>query len=70
METTKEAWVRTKKAAADHEANENKNMGGNNAGEARASNADVEERRQAKHREIDETATHLGDGNRDYKPKH
>ncbi|MBS1197061.1 MAG: hypothetical protein H6R18_846 [Proteobacteria bacterium] len=61
-ETTKEAWVKKKKSQADREAAESKNTGGNNAGEARAHNKKVEEKRQAKHKEIDETAKKLGDG--------
>lgn len=68
-ETTKEAWVKKKKAEADREAAESKNTGGNNAGEARAHNKKVEEKRQAKHKEIDETAKKLGDGKKNYKPK-
>ncbi len=62
-ETTKERWVAKKKAEADREAEERAvNNAGGTAGSARAAKSDAEEWRRNKHREIDETASKLGDG--------
>ena len=68
-ETTKEAWVKKKKSAADERAKEERNVGGSTAGQGRDHNRKVEEKRKAEHREIDETAKRLGDGNQNHKPK-
>jgi hypothetical protein len=62
-ETTKERWVAKKKAEADKQAEERAhNNAGGNQGTSRASQHEAEEWRKNKHKEIDETASRLGDG--------
>jgi hypothetical protein len=62
-ETTKERWVAKKKADADREAEDRaaRNAGGNQ-GSSRAAQNEAEEWRKNKHKEIDDTASRLGDG--------
>lgn len=62
-ETTKDRWVAKKKAEADKQAEERAhNNAGGNQGTSRAAQNEAEEWRKNKHREIDETASKLGDG--------
>lgn len=62
-ETTKDRWVAKKKADANKQAEERaQNNAGGNEGTSRAAQREAEEWRKNKHKEIDDTASKLGDG--------
>ena len=63
-ETTKERWVKKKKADADREAERRGDDNNGTAGGARRSKSEAEKWRKQRHREIDDTAKQLGDGKR------
>ena len=62
-ETTKERWVAKKKAEIDRQAEDRMiNNAGGTAGRARKSKKDAEEWKANKYKELEETASKLGDG--------